>query len=96
MKLIGLAIATVSLAACQPSPGEGPKVSTDSVLACQNAVVQRGGVPQGAGFEQVDVQPGAAVAIKGYVVVDGQRAAFTCTLDGAGQVSGVTLNGQPR
>jgi len=89
------AVVVASLAACAPA-SQGPMlVSSDSVLACQEAVKARGGMP-GASFEQVDVQPGRNPPVQGYAVTGGQRAPFTCTLDAGGQVSGVTIDGQAR
>ena len=92
--LILIATAAASLTACGKPAGEGPKVSIDSILACQEAVKARG-FP-GASFEQVDAQPGRQPPVTGQVVMNGQKTAFTCSLDGSGQVSGVTINGQPR
>jgi hypothetical protein len=57
--------------------------------------VQARGFP-GASFEQVDVQPGAPLPIKGYVVLNGQRSSFGCTLDSAGQVATVFVDTAPR
>ncbi len=91
---IALAFAAAALAACTKPAGEAPRISVDSVYACQEAVKARG-FP-GASFEQVDAQPGRTPPITGTVVLNGQPSAFTCSLDGAGKISAVTINGQPR
>lgn len=91
-----IAAAALALTACKPpASGNAGEISIDSVYACQEAVKARGGLP-GASFEQVDAQPRRQPPVKGIVLVNGQRAPFTCSLDGAGQVTGVTINGQTR
>jgi len=94
--IILIAAAALVLTACKPPASDnGGEISIDSVHACQEAVKARGGFP-GPSFEQVDAQPGRHPPITGTVVSNGQRARFACTLDGSGQVSGVTVDGQPR
>lgn len=94
--IILIAAAALVLTACQPAPsGNNSGISIDSVYACQEAVKARGGLP-GASFEQVDAQPGRQPPVKGFVLFNGQRTPFTCSLDGAGQVTSVTIDGQAR
>jgi len=92
MRRVLLAAAvTASLAACQK---EKPRDtwSLESVHACQNRVMP------GGTFEDVDVQPVPAgqVAVRGYVLMNGQRTPFTCSFDANGGVAQATLDGQAR
>lgn len=92
--IVAIAGPLLGLVACKPAASTDPQIAVESVLACQNAVLSKG-FP-GASFEQVDAQPGRTPPITGFVVLNGQRTPFTCSLDGSGQVSGVTINGQAR
>lgn len=93
-RVLIIGLAGLALSACKPAAATSPQIAVDSVLACQNAVLAEGFT--GGSFEQVDAQPGRTPPITGFVVLNGQRTPFTCSLDGSGQVSGVTIDGQTR